>query len=64
MLTTYILLKVEHSKPIPELTDLAAGRIYTMDKVEDVTAMLVNMPDHMEMIRSVHIGPITLNLVD
>lgn len=42
MQTTYILLKIEHSKPIPSLTDIAAGRLYTLDKVEDVTAMIVS----------------------
>lgn len=41
MQTTYILLKIEHSAPIPDLTDKVAGRAYTMDKIEDVTAMIV-----------------------
>ena len=31
---TYILLSLEHKKPIPELCDLIAGRIYTMDNIE------------------------------
>ena len=31
---TYLLLSLEHSKPIPELSDLVAGRIYTMDSIE------------------------------
>lgn len=39
MITTYILLKVEHSKPIPELSDIAAGRVYTLNNVDDVTAI-------------------------
>jgi hypothetical protein len=42
MQVTYILLKIEHSAPIPELTDLAAGRVYTMNHVEDVTATLLD----------------------
>ena len=31
---SYLLLSIEHKKPIPELTDLVAGRIYMMDGVE------------------------------
>lgn len=31
---TYLLLSIEHKKHIPELADLIAGRIYTMDNVE------------------------------
>ena len=31
---TYLLLSLEHSKPIPDLSDLVAGRIYTMDSIE------------------------------
>lgn len=42
MQVTYILLKAEHPKPIPELTDLAAGRVYTMNSVEDVTATVID----------------------
>ncbi len=41
MQTTYILLKIDHTQPIPDLTDLVAGRAYTMDKVEDVTATAI-----------------------
>lgn len=41
MQVTYILLKVEHSKPIADLTDIAAGRLYTYNNVENVTAMVV-----------------------
>lgn len=41
MQTTYILLKIEHSASIPDLTDKVAGRAYTMDKIEDVTASIV-----------------------
>lgn len=42
MQTTYILLKIDHKAPIPDLTDLAAGRVYTMNNVEDVTATLMD----------------------
>ena len=41
MITTYVLLKIEHSKPIPDLTDIAAGRLYTYNNVENVTAQVV-----------------------
>jgi len=36
MITT-ITMKIEHTKPIPDLLDKAAGRVYSMDGVEDVT---------------------------
>ena len=42
MIVSYILLKIEHSAPIPDLTDKVAGRAYTMDKIEDVTATLID----------------------
>lgn len=41
MQTTYILLKIDHSKPLPDLPDMIAGRAYTLDKVEDVTATVL-----------------------
>lgn len=41
MQTTFILLEIKHSKPIEEITDLVAGRVYTMTHVEDVTARLI-----------------------
>lgn len=37
MQTTYILLKIEHSAPIPDITDHAANRVSTMSQVESVT---------------------------
>lgn len=43
MITT-ILLTVTHTKPLPDLTDMAAGRVYCLDGVEDVTADVVNDP--------------------
>lgn len=41
MLETKLLLTVKHTKPIGEMTDLIAGRAYTMDGVEDATATLL-----------------------
>jgi len=42
---TTILLTIDHKKPVPELTDLVANRIYTfmknMDASADVTAEIV-----------------------
>lgn len=37
---TIIVLEVLQSKDIPDLLDKVAGRIYTLDGVEDVTAQL------------------------
>lgn len=36
---TIIQLKVTHTKPIEGLADKAAGRIYTMDGIDDVTVV-------------------------
>jgi hypothetical protein len=41
MKTTYVLLKIEHTKDIPDLTDIAAGRVYTVDKVHDASALIL-----------------------
>ncbi len=38
---THVLLTIDHEKPIPELTDLVAGRIYTMTDVENVEVVIV-----------------------
>lgn len=38
MLKTTLVLVIEHTKPIPELLKLVEGRVYNLDKVEDVTA--------------------------
>jgi len=35
---TVILLTIEHTKDIPELTDQVAGRIYTFLKSQDSTS--------------------------
>ena len=39
MITT-IILRIEHKKPVPDLLDKIAGRAYTIDGVDDVTATL------------------------
>jgi hypothetical protein len=39
---TYLLLEVQCSKEIPELTDKAAGRVYTMSGIEGATAILLD----------------------
>lgn len=33
MITTYVVLKFTHKKPVPDLPELAAGRAYTIDGV-------------------------------
>lgn len=42
MKITYILLKIEHTQDIPDLTDIAAGRVYTVDKVHDASALILD----------------------
>jgi len=39
---TYLLLEVQCSKEIPDLTDKAAGRVYSMTGVEGATAILLD----------------------
>ena len=34
------MLRIEHKKPVPDLLDKIAGRAYTIDGVDDVTASL------------------------
>lgn len=48
-MTSYLLLKVEHTKPISDLTDIAAGCVYTLDKVNDVTASLIDERDALQL---------------
>lgn len=50
MTETYILIQIKQSKPIQDLLDKAAGRIYTMDGVEDVTATLLS-PEQVEQLQ-------------
>lgn len=49
---TQILLTVEHSKEVPDLLDKVAGRAYSIDGVEDVTAKrldLIELPVIVDM---------------
>lgn len=44
---TKVTLTIDHTKPIPELCDLVAGRAYTMTHVEGVEAQLaIDWPAH------------------
>jgi hypothetical protein len=36
---TFILVAVEHRKPVPDLTDAVAARAYTMDGVTNANAI-------------------------
>ena len=38
---TFLLVEVVHVKPIPDLTDLVAGRAYTLDGVEGAEARIL-----------------------
>jgi hypothetical protein len=42
MKTQYILIEIQQSQDIQEITDIVAGRVYIMDGVEDCTAILVD----------------------
>lgn len=39
---TYLLVEVEHKKDVPDLTDKAAGRVYTLAGVDGATAILLD----------------------
>lgn len=41
MIETKITLTIKHTRPLPDLCDLVAGRAYTLQHVEDVTAEVV-----------------------
>jgi hypothetical protein len=49
MKTAFLLMKVECRKEIADLTDKAAGRIYTLDGCADVTARLLDPKDAMAL---------------
>lgn len=51
MNTAYILLKITHTKPDPDLTDKVAGRAWTMDGVEGVTASKIEEKDIPEQLK-------------
>lgn len=42
MIETKITLTIKHTRPLPDLCDLVAGRAYTLSHVEDVTAKVVD----------------------
>lgn len=44
---TIIQLEVHHKKPLPDLSDMAADRVYKMQGVNDVTIKLVVKPEDM-----------------
>ena len=39
---TYVLLEIEHTKDVPDITDKVAGRVYTLDNVQNTTATLLD----------------------
>lgn len=39
---TYLLVEVVHTKPISDLADVVAGRVWTLDGVQSSTATLVS----------------------
>jgi hypothetical protein len=41
MQTTYLLLKIDHTQPLPDLCDMVANRAYTLDKVEAAEASIL-----------------------
>lgn len=41
----YLLIEVECSKEVPDLTDKAAGRAYTIPGVENTSAILLSSAD-------------------
>lgn len=45
MLKTSLVLVIEHTKPIPELLKVVEGRVYNLDKVENVTASEVTFDE-------------------
>jgi len=49
---TYLLLEVERSKDIPDLTDRAAGRVYSMDGIEGATAILLDSREAYELAKA------------
>lgn len=45
MLKTTLVVVIDHTKPIPDLLKLVEGRIYNLDKVENVEAAEVVYDD-------------------
>lgn len=50
---TTVILTITHKKPLPELLEMASGRIYTMDGVDDVKAVRGDIPAHVESMQRV-----------
>lgn len=50
---SWVLMKIEHNKPIPDITDAVAGRTYNYLKatndVQDVTASLIDERDALQL---------------
>lgn len=38
----YLLVEISHAKEIDHVTDLVAGRLYTLDQVRDVSARVIS----------------------
>lgn len=38
----YLLVEISHDKEIKEVTDMVAGRLYTLDQVRDVSARVIS----------------------
>lgn len=49
---TYLLVEVERSKDIEDLTDKVAGRAYTLDGVEGATALLLDTSEAFKLARA------------
>jgi len=51
MKTTYMLLTLNHVKDLPsDITDIVAGRVWTLDKVEGSEARLLE-PQEVELLK-------------
>lgn len=52
-MTSYMLVKVDHEKPIPDITDAVASRTYNYLKatsdVKNVTASLIDERDALQL---------------
>ena len=49
---TYLLVEVERSKDVPDLTDHVAGRAYTIPGVENATAVLLSTHEAYKLARA------------
>ena len=39
---TYLLVEVSHTKQLPDLADVVAGRVWTLDGVRESTAKIIS----------------------